>query len=306
MGWCHEFGVLVHEGCSAPMVAGATACSCPECGTECGGRFASCTNVWAAGPRLVAVRRPTVEGPAGERVAGRVTGSSVAGDLEPAPGSEVAAVPALVATAPTAAPATGDVPEVLAWMAGAVADLRSEVQQLGEGLAAHQELVERGGTSAGPDHEPLLVAELRSWVAAQAERDRLVADALAALPAQLVEELREGGAVPGRDGVARVAALADALPSRLGVAIAAAVEGRQEAYLARVEQVSAGLQAALVAVRQAVDELRGEVDRARQTTGAPGAAVDRLAGDLGARIDRLASRMEELAAHEPLAPERLG
>ncbi|HEV2070135.1 MAG TPA: hypothetical protein VGR26_10105, partial [Acidimicrobiales bacterium] len=36
--------------------AGATSCTCRQCGTECKGRFAGCVDVWARGPREVAVR----------------------------------------------------------------------------------------------------------------------------------------------------------------------------------------------------------------------------------------------------------
>jgi hypothetical protein len=57
MGWCHEFGAQVREGCDHAMVAGAASCACPECGFECTGKFAGCSVVWAAGPRAVAPRR---------------------------------------------------------------------------------------------------------------------------------------------------------------------------------------------------------------------------------------------------------
>lgn len=56
MGWCHEFGPQISDGCDHPMVAGATSCTCQQCGAECRGRFAGCVDVWARGPRDVAVR----------------------------------------------------------------------------------------------------------------------------------------------------------------------------------------------------------------------------------------------------------
>lgn len=47
------------------MVAGATSCTCQQCGAECKGRFAGCVDVWARGPREVAVRanraRPPID-----------------------------------------------------------------------------------------------------------------------------------------------------------------------------------------------------------------------------------------------------
>lgn len=273
MGWCHEFGVVVASGCSAPMVAGASSCSCPECGTECRGRFASCTDVWAAGPRPVSVRGPEVAVAPVEPAAALVA-SLVGGDRP--------------AASPGEAADAAD--EVLAWMAGVVRDLRAEVRQVSEAVAAQQATVDRlvdavagaGGRPAdGGEREPLLVAELRSWADDAAERDRAVARVLEELPARVAAELSG----PGSAATTRVVALAEQLPNRLGAAIAAAVEGRQEAYLARVEEVTAALGSALAGVRAACADLRVEVDRARRDGAAEAdAVVDRL----GRRIDDLA------------------
>src|SRR5438445_525731 len=58
MGWCHEFGPQIREGCGHPMRAGESACTCPQCGVVCRGRFAGCAEVWARGPREVHVVSP--------------------------------------------------------------------------------------------------------------------------------------------------------------------------------------------------------------------------------------------------------
>lgn len=65
MGWCHEFGPQISDGCDHPMVAGATSCTCQQCGAECKGRFAGCVDVWARGPREVAVRASSASPPSG-------------------------------------------------------------------------------------------------------------------------------------------------------------------------------------------------------------------------------------------------
>ena len=52
MGWCHQFGSQVAEGCDHPMVAGEHSCTCPECGVACTGRFRACPTVWAHGPHI--------------------------------------------------------------------------------------------------------------------------------------------------------------------------------------------------------------------------------------------------------------
>ena len=52
MGWCSEFGCGIEPSCDHPMVAGRQSCSCDVCGVGCGGRFAGCREVWAAGPKV--------------------------------------------------------------------------------------------------------------------------------------------------------------------------------------------------------------------------------------------------------------
>ena len=60
MGWCHEFGMEIEVGCGHPMVAGSTACSCAQCGTQCNGRFeGGCEAVWSRAPRPNAPGRPS-------------------------------------------------------------------------------------------------------------------------------------------------------------------------------------------------------------------------------------------------------
>ena len=55
MGLCHEFGSQIRTGCNHPMRAGASACSCAECGVVCRGLFDGCPDVWARGPRPVSI-----------------------------------------------------------------------------------------------------------------------------------------------------------------------------------------------------------------------------------------------------------
>lgn len=62
VGWCHEFGPQINASCDHPMGAEPHACSCPECGTVCKGKFSGCGDVWARGARPITVRvRPDVE-----------------------------------------------------------------------------------------------------------------------------------------------------------------------------------------------------------------------------------------------------
>jgi hypothetical protein len=61
MGWCHEFGPQIAEGCDHPMTAGPTSCHCELCGIECKGKFAACSAVWARGPRELTITRSRYE-----------------------------------------------------------------------------------------------------------------------------------------------------------------------------------------------------------------------------------------------------
>jgi hypothetical protein len=65
MGWCHEFGPQIREGCDHPMSAGQRECHCLVCGTRCEGRFQACSEVWGRGaaPAFVAPPAPRVAPP---------------------------------------------------------------------------------------------------------------------------------------------------------------------------------------------------------------------------------------------------
>lgn len=54
MGWCHEFGPQIKEGCDHPMTVRGRECGCDACGVVCPGRYAGCQVVWTRNrpPRL--------------------------------------------------------------------------------------------------------------------------------------------------------------------------------------------------------------------------------------------------------------
>lgn len=74
------------------MVAGASSCTCSECGVVCPGRFSSCRDVWVRGPQqLTVVSAPAVPGQTtANRMAQNGTRKNGAGDVAPA---EPASVP---------------------------------------------------------------------------------------------------------------------------------------------------------------------------------------------------------------------
>lgn len=73
MGWCADFGCTIKSSCDHRMVAGTRSCSCDACGVVCGGKYAGCKEVWAAGPRPGPAIRPAFPSRTGGRVGGTVT-----------------------------------------------------------------------------------------------------------------------------------------------------------------------------------------------------------------------------------------
>src|SRR5437763_239960 len=141
MGWCHEFGPQIREGCGHPMRAGESACVCPQCGVICRGRFAGCAEVWARGPREVHVVSPP------NALARRTP------------------TPVRVARAPEQ-PSGADQArtEVLAWLQAAFDGLRDELSVLAGGLARQQAVL--SDLSDNRDSEvATALEEVRDWAA---------------------------------------------------------------------------------------------------------------------------------------------
>src|SRR3954471_23467189 len=142
MGWCHEFGPQIREGCGHPMRAGESACSCPQCGVVCRGRFAGCAEVWARGPREVHVVSPPAALARRTPTPARVTRTPV----EQSSGADQART------------------EVLAWLQAAFDGLRDELSVLAGGLARQQAVL--SDLSDNRDTEvATALSEVREWAA---------------------------------------------------------------------------------------------------------------------------------------------
>ena len=106
MGLCHEFGSQIRAGCDHPMRAGASACSCAECGVVCRGPFDGCPDVRARGPRPVAISATRAAAPNGAPALASVPtvgdGRTVPTSPRPAPGASPARTGG--APSPTARP----------------------------------------------------------------------------------------------------------------------------------------------------------------------------------------------------------
>jgi len=124
------------------MRAGESACSCPQCGVVCRGRFAGCAEVWARGPREVHVVSPPAALARRTPTPARVTRTPV----EQSAGADQART------------------EVLAWLQAAFDGLRDELSVLAGGLARQQAVL--SDLSENRDTEvATALDEVRGWAA---------------------------------------------------------------------------------------------------------------------------------------------
>lgn len=149
MGWCHEFGPQIKEGCGHPMEAQEASCTCPECGVECTGRFDGCADVWRRRPEPVEVRfRPSPASRSSRVETSGASSSPVGRDgREPAASAGPGGMLPVqhVAPGPSGAEvvsATESV-ELAEWLRDMFDGLWSEVQSLRDLLGEHEDLLTR-------------------------------------------------------------------------------------------------------------------------------------------------------------------
>src|SRR2546423_6752554 len=178
MGWCHEFGPQIREGCGHPMRAGESACSCPQCGVVCRGRFAGCAEVWARGPREVHVVSPPA-------ALARRTPTPARVNYAPAQQSSGAGQHSGADQART---------EVLAWLQAAFDGLRDELSVLAGGLARQQAVLSDLSENRDSEVADALI-EVRGWAAELRNEtlrlqgfERAVADQLRADVSSTIEQ----------------------------------------------------------------------------------------------------------------------
>lgn len=274
MGWCHEFGSQIEEGCDHPMTAGEAACSCEACGVACPGRFAGCATVWARGPREVRFSAPAT------RISGRTQAdTAVPPDAlpDPAPAPEVAA-----ADEPAAEP---DPPAPRA--------TRTRRATAANGHAA----------VATDDGRAEILEWLRSTFDGVRSDIRALSDAVSRQQATLAsfEEAAQSNAL--------VVAATEALPARVGAAVAEALESHHLDTLAPAhEEVVAKVSDTLAGVEDIASELRNELVRLHafrealaSDLPAVAAAVDQASARAEARLAELTERVDELSARKGLS-----
>src|SRR5438132_1182619 len=181
MGWCHEFGPQIREGCGHPMRAGESACVCPQCGVVCRGRFAGCAEVWARGPREVHVVAPPA-------ALARRNVAPVRLQVQPQR-------PDVAEQART---------EVLAWLQAAFDGLRDELSVLAGSLARQQAALTDLAETRDNDVAGAL-SEVKGW-ATELRNETL---RLQGFEKAVAEQLRSEMATSIEEGVERIADVRD-------------------------------------------------------------------------------------------------
>jgi hypothetical protein len=137
MGWCHEFGPQISEGCNHPMTAGEDSCYCEACGVGCHGQFGGCPDVWARGPVKIEFSAPPATTGRASRVAATEARAGTPTGPRPTPPVYVEAA-APMAAEPTSVSVGDSRLEVMEWLRGAFEGVRAELRVLSDGIARQQ------------------------------------------------------------------------------------------------------------------------------------------------------------------------
>ncbi len=307
MGLCHEFGSQIRAGCDHPMRAGASACSCAECGVVCRGLFDGCPDVWARGPRPVAIS-VTRAGSAN----GAPTASAAPAALPPGPRPRIDEPRA---ARPVAAAAIGPVADNRSGRgqpppsdADARADARADV---GEGRARERE-------GAGDPRREVFRWFEEAFEGVRGELQALIAS-MTHQQAMLAELL------DSRQAELRLALVAESLPDVVADAVREAMEGHAQALIGvegrshqdfrtEAEQIRVttdrAVESLATSVRKLTDAIAVHDEEAEQresvrlgalkgsVTRQVGPIVETLAA-LGDKVDALAAQVEAAAEATP-------
>ena len=169
MGRCHEFGSQIREGCGHPMRAGERACACPECGIVCEGQFDGCPDVWARGPRPVALSVSGAAAIAAPRVRALAAGTATESSARTTNG-HTAEPPPPAPSAPPRSPGQGadSRTEILRWFEDAFDELRNELHALASTVTRQQAMLAELLDSREAELRVVMVAESLPELAGEA------------------------------------------------------------------------------------------------------------------------------------------
>src|SRR5215212_4650244 len=315
MGRCHEFGSQIREGCGHPMRAGERACACPECGVSCQGQFDGCPDVWARGPRPVALTvAPAIEAPRVRALAAGPdpSGASVNAPTAAAPtsngngngnGNYAGPPPSPPHTEP--AQSGGSRTEILQWFEDAFDELRNELHALASTVTRQQAMLAELLDSREAELRVVMVAEslpeLVGEAAAKALSDQ--SDGLADVVADSLDDFRASMAAADLSSVAVMDGMRELLRR---VEVTAEINTEEARYegAARLEALKGAFGRQLKPVTAAITEIADYIaeneEREAARTRALKASVTRqlqpLAAAVEAAMDRSDQQLAEIRA----------
>lgn len=293
MGRCHEFGSQIRDGCGHPMRAGERACSCRECGVVCQGQFDGCPDVWARGPRPVALTL----GPAPAIDAPRVRALNAGLDQPPPPPRSNGHTSALPPPAPPPRPPTASRTEVLQWFEDAFDELRNELHAVASSVTRQQAMLAELLDSREAELRVVMVAEslpeLAGEAAAKALNDQ--SSGLAETVAAGLDDFRESVAASEQSSAAVMDGMRELL-RRIELTAELNAEAAHQDALARLEVLKASMARQLKPVAAAVAELAAWVEateeREAARTRALKASVNRQIAPLAAEVEAAVARSD--------------
>jgi hypothetical protein len=337
MGRCHEFGSQIREGCGHPMRAGERACACPECGVVCQGLFDGCPDVWARGPRPVALTNVAALGGNGVTVRalnagtpqappGAQPGPTInAGQAGPPPPASAPPPPpppptnGFYTSAPPPPPLrqSGEArTEVLQWFEDAFDELRNELHAVVSTVTRQQAMLAELLDSREAELRVVLVAESLPELAGEAAAKALANESggLADMVAGYLDDFRTAVDAQERSNASVMDHMRELLQRIEATAEWQAEDARTEgddrlealkASVARQLRPVAADVAALAAEVEAVQER--EAARTRALKASLTKQLQPLAAKLDAAVDRSDHQLAEIRTRlDAMAGESAG
>jgi hypothetical protein len=328
MGRCHEFGSQIREGCGHPMRAGERACACPECGVVCQGLFDGCPDVWARGPRPIALTNVAALGGNGSRPVRAL--NSGPERLRPAAPSPEPPLPppspptnGFGAAPPPPPPRAGanvapprqgadNRTEVLQWFEDAFDELRNELHAVVSTVTRQQAMLAELLDSREAELRVVLVAESLPELAGDAAAKALAGESgtLADAVSGYLEDFRVAVESSEQSSAATMDGMRELL-RRIELTAELNAEDARLEGAARLEALKASVARQLRPVAAGVAALSAEVDAAQEReaarTRALKASLTRQVQPLAAKLDAAIERSDEQLAEirrrlEALAP----
>lgn len=297
------------------MVAGERACACPECGVVCQGQFDGCPEVWARGPRPVALTlapainaprvRALAAGPTPSQAQAPPTGAASNGHSShsappppppPPPPPQSARPPGNAADSRT---------EILQWFEDAFGELRNELHAVVSTVTRQQAMLAELLDSREAELRVVMVAESLPELAGEAAAKALAdqSDSLAEVVGATLDDVRATVQASELSNVAVMDGMRELL-RRVELTAEVNTEDARLEGAARLESLKASVSRQLRPISAAVAELAAYVETAEEREAARTRAIKAsitkqlqpLAATVEAAVARSDRQMAEIRA----------